>query len=62
MEQEFICPLCGERTSLYLDFDDGEVQQVVMECILCGGRSSIQASFHYPSHSYDLELVSDVEE
>ncbi|MBD3257446.1 hypothetical protein GF377_03355 [candidate division GN15 bacterium] len=61
MEQEFICPLCGERTSLYFDFDDGDVQEVDTECIFCGSRSRVLASFNYPDRAYELEVVSDLD-
>lgn len=59
MEQEFICPSCGERTSLFFDLDDGEVQEIETDCIICGGRCQVLASFHYPTQSYDLEIVHD---
>ena len=59
MEQEFVCPCCGERTSLYFDFEDGDVQEVESECIFCGGRAWVLASFHYPSHSYELEILNE---
>jgi transcription elongation factor Elf1 len=59
MEQYFDCPLCGEHSSVYIDPDDGDQQELVAECPLCGQPTVVLASFDYPSSRYEIRVFHE---
>ncbi len=62
MEQLFVCPLCGEDSSVYIDLDDGDRQELIAECPLCGQKHVVVAQFDYPSSSYQIEVYHEASE
>ena len=60
MEQYFECACCGEENHASMDLDEGDFQELVVVCAVCGRQNLILATFNYHPHSYDLEICHEV--
>jgi len=59
MEQNFECACCGEGIDIFIDLDEGDVQEFSVECAVCGKTNAVEATFDYPSSSYLLDTFHE---
>ncbi len=45
---------------IFIDLDEGDVQELVHNCPLCGLPNVIRVSFNQPLSSYDIDLCQEV--
>ena len=57
MEKEYTCAGCDEDHRIYIDPDDGDIQELTANCSSCGSFLNIAANFNYPAGSYDVEIT-----